>query len=215
MSDDEETLTIEEAASKLGKNKRTIQRYIKEGLLTKLPTGELDSSEVESLSDTVPSDSGHALSELRKSLAATQAHVNGSIRLLLESQAQTLAALANENTRLAEQNAVYQEKHVSLLNDFGEILLKKDERTAILAGEEHRMSMRTHAFALFAQFVPELMSQVRDGSKIKQALSSLSNDEMSMLKGGLEVLGERGKPLLNMVKKAVPDVETAKEEAKS
>lgn len=213
MTEDKETLTIDEAATKLGKTKRSIQRYIKEGLLSKLPNGELDPDEVEALSDSVPNDSGHAISELRKTLAATQAHVNGSIKLLLESQAQTLAALAAENTRLAGQNATYQEEHVKLLNEFGEILLRKDERTAVLAGEEHKMTMRTHAFGLFAQFVPELMSQIRDGSKIKRALSTLSEDEMGMLKGGLEMLGERGKPLLEMIRKAVP--EPAQNEVKS
>lgn len=175
--------TIQEAALRMGKTVRTVQRLLATGQLSKAPDGRIPAELVDEMADAAADevDMGAVLRELRLSLANSNAHVLAMSKQLLETVQGSNSALAAENARLAEQNTEFQGIHLQSLGIIGEVLMKQEERRAIAAEAEQNAALRARGFEMLVQWAPKLAEQLDGSAKIRKVVEDLTDEEAGIL----------------------------------
>lgn len=198
----QESYTVQEAALRLGKTVRTVQRMLAAGQLGKSADGRISAEQVEDLLEVSTDEVTQAqvLRELRLSVANSNQHALACGKQMLETVQGSLDALRAENARLAAQNQEFQEIHLQTIGIVGDVLMRQEERKAIAAEAEQSAALRARGFDMLVQWAPKLAEQLSTQGKVRKAVQSLTDEEAAMIELGLEQLGERGDALKDLLR---------------
>lgn len=170
----EDSLSRNEVAKLFKVSPRTVIRWTLEGILKRNGHNRYDRKSVEALKKRnkdgfPPPDDGAALDEvnlyeeLTKGVGLANSHVERLFAMLEKPLSVVINGLTSMNEQLSKRVADHDASYLAMMQGYGDMLMKKDEREAIQAREAVKTAMLANAAEQVLPLVPVLLSQMLGG----------------------------------------------------